>query len=67
MRFDDSYEAWLAAEHAARAANDKVFSRVQGVASRMSEEDAEVLAALRGDASAKMQRMLEAANDRHAT
>lgn len=67
MRFNDSYEAWLAAELAARAANDKVFSRVEGVAARMSEEEAQMLTVLRGDARAKMQHMLEAANDRHAT
>lgn len=35
MRVDESYEAWLADEHAARAANDKVFSRVERVAAAM--------------------------------
>lgn len=65
MRFDDSDETCLAAAHAAGAANDKVFSRV--AAASMREKHAAVLAALRGDARARMRRMLEAANDRNAT
>jgi hypothetical protein len=37
MRFDDSDETGLAAGHAARAANDKVFSRMEGAAASMRE------------------------------
>lgn len=35
MRFDESYVARLADEHAARAANGKVFRRVERVAAAM--------------------------------
>lgn len=61
MIFDESYNAWVAAERAARDANDRVFHRVHGEHGRMTSDDCIVLNTLRSDARAKMDHMLRAA------
>lgn len=65
MPFDERHAAWLAAEQAARAANDQIFRRMHGAPAGFTEGAAGMLAMLRGDACAQPQCMLEAANDRH--
>jgi hypothetical protein len=66
MIFDDSYDAWVAAEREARDANDLLFYQVHGDEGELTARAIADLNELRSDARSKMERMLRIASGRLA-